>query len=255
MGLKLRLDRFIAENTLYTRSEVKRLLGKSRVCLNGGVVAQASLKIDPLNDSVMIDNEEIKLRGHLYLMMNKPKGFISASRDNDFPTVTDILQRENHFLGSPDDFNWIQREQLQIVGRLDKDTTGLLLLTTDGDWNHKVSSPSSHCQKTYAAELAEPIEQSAIKLFSKGIQLKSEEKLTKPASLEIIDTHHVKISISEGRYHQVKRMFAAIGNRVVSLERLGIGPLNIDKQLKPGYFRRLSKLELDSINSNLSKVR
>ena len=255
MGLKLRLDRFIAENTPYTRSEVKRLLGKSRVCLNGVVVAQANLKIDPLNDSVLIDNEEIELRGHLYLMMNKPKGYISASRDNDFPTVIDILKLENRFLGSPDEFNWIQQKQLQIVGRLDKDTTGLLLLTTDGDWNHKVSSPSSHCQKTYAAELAEPIEQSAIKLFSKGIQLKSEEKLTKPASLEIIDTHHVKISISEGRYHQVKRMFAAIGNRVVSLERLGIGPLNIDKQLKPGYFRRLSELELGLINSNLSKVR
>lgn len=244
----IRLDRFVSENTRYSRSEVKQLLAAKRITLNNEPIKNASFKLDPLIDTVCIDDTQVSARGHLYLMLNKPDGCVSANTDAEFPTVLDLLQTaENFVCGTPDKstlLDQIQHTSLQIVGRLDKDTTGLLLLTTDGDWNHRISSANSACRKCYEAELAEPVRADYAVVFAEGIELKNEDKACKPAFYEAVGEKKAKLTISEGRYHQVKRMFAAVGNRVTSLTRLSVGELALDENLKPGQFRCLTDQEV-----------
>ena len=247
--MHLRLDRFISENTLFSRTEVKRLIAEQRVLVNKEVATAAKQKIHREYDLIRLDGVEIFERGHLYLMLHKPAGYVSATRDSEHPVVLDLLDNEQSFLGDRDQLEHIKSAELQIVGRLDKDTSGLLFLTTDGAWNHKMCAPNQHLKKTYLAELAEKIDSNAINLFKTGILLRSESRPTKPAELEILSDKQVKISIEEGRYHQVKRMFAALGNRVTRLRRLSIGGVALDDNLASGEYRSLTLDERAKLES------
>lgn len=245
----IRLDRFIAENTSYSRNEAKRLIGQRRVSINGDLARSANSKIDDSSDQIQVDDSLIEALGPLYLMMNKPEGFVSATQDAEHPTIIDLLYDAENFMGEPRRLQAIQNAKLQIVGRLDKDTTGLIFLTTDGDWNHAITSPNSGCDKTYRVQLSEELDQSAIDAFQEGVSLKNESSSCLPASLNIIDPLNAFVTLSEGRYHQVKRMFAAIGNHVEKLERISIGAVHLDCNLKRGAFRALNQGELLTLNA------
>lgn len=171
-------------------------------------------------------------------MLNKPTGCVSATTDAAHPTALDLLQ------GEP------RHHELQIAGRLDMDTTGLLLLTDDGDWNHRLTSPVHQCQKVYRVQLREPITTDAVARLQAGIVLRGEKRPTRPAVVRITDCEHqreVLLTILEGKYHQVRRMFAALGNLVVSLHREQVSGITLDPALLPGEYRRLTPEEVSSI--------
>lgn len=229
----MRLDKFLSNNTPYSRSEIHKLIRSGNVSLNGNNQLKPDQKILG-SDEIYLHNELITQRQLRYLMMHKPAGYVCATRDSDNPTVIDLLT---------EDFP----EELQIVGRLDKDTTGLLLLTDDGQWNHRITAPVSHCKKTYKVDLAETISTETSMLFQQGVLLEGEKKLTTSAALEIINSHQAYLTISEGKYHQVKRMFAAVGNHVTGLHREKIGGLLLDPALSPGEYRELTQVEKEAI--------
>jgi len=168
---------------------------------------------------------------------------VCATKDSQHPTVIDLIRERSRFVGSEFEFKQVQLAELQIVGRLDIDTTGLLLLTNDGAWNHSISSPNSHCAKQYLARVANTIHRETVDRFQEGLHLEHEDYVTKPAALEIIENTLAKVTISEGKYHQVKRMFAACGNKVESLHREKIGKLTLDQKLERGNFRLLTAAE------------
>lgn len=229
----MRLDKFLSNNTPYSRSQIHKLIRMGDVSVNGNCKLKPDQKIID-SDEIYLDNQLITARVPRYLMLNKPVGYVSATHDSEHPTVLDLLD-EDHL------------DELQIVGRLDKDTTGLLLLTDDGQWNHRITAPVSHCKKTYKVELVDAISDNAASIFQTGILLEGEKKPTAPAELEIISPKQVRLTISEGKYHQVKRMFAAIGNHVVALHREKIGSLSLDTNLQPGEYRALTDQEKEAI--------
>lgn len=175
-----------------------------------------------------------QLNGPRYFMLNKPEGYVCSTDDPINPTIL-------YFIDEP------VAEKLHAAGRLDMDTTGLVLLTDDGQWSHRVTSPKHHCEKAYLVTLAHPLAADTAEQFTAGVQLHGEKHLTKPAALEVIDEHQVRLTISEGRYHQVKRMFAAVGNHVVALHRERIGEIALDPTLEPGEYRALTEQEVGSI--------
>ncbi|MBR9871407.1 MAG: pseudouridine synthase [Gammaproteobacteria bacterium] len=229
----MRLDQFIASSTELSRKEVKKAVGKGRVQVNGVTVRSANLQVD--DDAVVaLDGTKVHLPGHVYLMMNKPAGVISATTDSSQPTAIDLL---------PSDFG----SKVHIAGRLDKDTTGLLLLTSDGQWSHQITSPRRDCPKTYQVELAEPLSSEAKTKLETGLLLKDEDKPTLPARVVTCSDTSIELTIAEGRYHQVKRMLAAVGNHVTGLHRLRIGEITLDPALIPGQYRELTEDEIRSI--------
>lgn len=229
----MRLDGFIAKATGASRRDVQRYIKEGRVSVGGRVATNAAARIDNL--PVTLDDEPINMPAPVYLMLHKPAGYLCANTDSQHPTVLDLLPFKLH-----------PTEPLQIVGRLDLDTTGLLLLTTDGNWNHRITAPTSQCTKAYRAELAEPITADAITVLEGGVTLKSDSKPTLPCRVQKIGDLEVRIRIREGRYHQIKRMFAAVGNRVIRLHREQVGELTLDSELKPGEFRHLTEMEIRS---------
>ncbi len=229
-----RLDKILASQGTLSRRDVKELIKKGLVTVNGTVVKDSSLKIDENKDTVFLDGEELTLKKHIYIMMNKPQGIISASDSKDDKTVVDLV---------PD---YLYRKGLFPAGRLDKDTTGFVLITDDGDFAHKILSPKNHIFKTYIAGLEHSLGSTEIEILEKGITLADGTEL-KEAKVEILedgDKPLVKIMICEGKYHQVKRMFAAAGNKVVSLHRSKMGSLELDGSLKPGECREITAEEL-----------
>jgi 16S rRNA pseudouridine516 synthase len=168
-------------------------------------------------------------------MLHKPIGYVSATVDSDHPTVLDLLDEPN-------------KQALHIAGRLDIDTTGLVLITDDGQWSHRVMSPRHECQKTYHVILAAALVPDAEERLQAGILLNSEKQLTKPAMLERLNSNEVRLTISEGKYHQVKRTFAALDNRVTDLHRERIGAITLDQSLAPGAYRALTEAEINSFN-------
>ncbi|WP_299593168.1 16S rRNA pseudouridine(516) synthase RsuA [uncultured Microbulbifer sp.] len=230
-----RLDKAISQVTDLSRAEVKRAAKQERITVNGVAVTDPSSKVDP-SDELCLDGELLGEAGPRYFMVNKPLGYVCATKDGEHPTVLDLLDEPN-------------AHKLHIAGRLDIDTTGLVLVTDDGQWSHRITSPRHHCDKTYYAHLADPIEDSAIDKFEKGIWLNNEKKRTKPAKLEILYRNEVRITISEGRYHQVKRMFAALENRVLELHRERIGNIALDEDLPEGDYRPLTEEEITSVGS------
>ncbi len=176
------------------------------------------------------------LPGQLYLMLNKPAGLLSATTDAAQPVVTDLL---------PDDL----AARVHPVGRLDLDTTGLLLLTSDGQWSHCITSPRHHCPKTYRITLAEPLSDEGQRQLESGLQLRNDDNATRPAAVERLSDRIVDLTITEGRYHQVKRMVAAVGNHVEALHRHRIGSLSLDDSLATGAFRHLTDPEIRGLAS------
>ncbi|RPA31543.1 16S rRNA pseudouridine(516) synthase RsuA [Shewanella frigidimarina] len=229
----MRLDKFICESTELTRSLAKRALHRGDVTCDGVVVKNSGFKVLP-QMAVHLDGTLISVIGERYIMLNKPVDTICSTIDEEYPSVLSLIDIE-------------KMDTLHIAGRLDVDTTGLVLITSDGQWSHKITSPKKDCGKRYWVELAEPIDDSLIQVFADGVELRNEDGLTKPALLDIIDSTHVRLTISEGKYHQVKRMFAAVGNRVVNLHREAVGAIELNADLDAGEWRFLTDAEVKSV--------
>ncbi len=233
---KERLDKLISNITGISRSEIKKLSKKGLISLNGNTVSDCSVKTDAETDTVCVNNEKIELKKYVYIMLNKPKGVISASEGRDAVTVVDILPNE------------LRRNGLFPAGRLDKDTTGFVLITNDGDFAHRILSPKNHVEKTYTATLDKPISDSSADELRNGITLK-DGTVFKPAVIEPCPCNPIKVKviICEGKYHQIKRMFKAVGCEVLELERIKIGGLSLDSSLKLGEARYITDGEIKQI--------
>lgn len=234
----IRLDKFLADAGYGTRSEVKKQLKSGIVSMNGTVCKKPEEKIDPARDVVTVSGKEVVYEAFSYYLFYKPAGCVTAKSDALHKTVMDY-------------FPEIVRKSCSPVGRLDKDTEGLLLITNDGELNHHLMSPVHHVKKTYYAVLNGEVPVSAIQQFAEGVDI-GDDKKTLPAELEILpkqmqDTanpvYHANLTISEGRFHQVKRMFETVGCHVVYLKRLSLGNLSLG-ELNPGEYRRLSEAEV-----------
>ncbi|MEQ3408801.1 16S rRNA pseudouridine(516) synthase RsuA [Klebsiella aerogenes] len=232
----MRLDKFIAQQLGVSRAIAGREIRGSRVTVDGDIVKDASFKLQPEHEVEYDGNTLTQQHGPRYFMLNKPQGYVCSTDDPDHPTVL-------YFLDEP------VAHKLHAAGRLDIDTTGLVLMTDDGQWSHRITSPRHHCEKTYLVELENPLEEGVAEQFAKGVQLHNEKDLTKPAVLEVITPTEVRLTISEGRYHQLKRMFAAVGNHVVGLHRERIGEITLDASLEPGEYRPLTEDEIASVGA------
>lgn len=231
----MRLDKFIVNCGMATRSEVKKLVKQGRVTVDGITAVKNDEKIDENTSVVCLDGEQLNYREFIYLMLNKPSGYVSATYDAKLPTVIDLVPEEYlHFEPFP-------------VGRLDIGTEGLLILTNDGKLAHELTSPKKHVYKTYYAELDADMEDADIEIFKNGIKL-DEDFTTLPAELVITeDRKKVYISICEGKFHQVKRMCQKVGKNVVYLERVKMGGLELDGSLERGTVRELTNNEIQLI--------
>ena len=233
-----RLDKILASQGTLSRRDVKEMVKKGRISINGIVAKKSDIKIDIDNDTVTLDGEILSLKEHIYIMLNKPQGIVSASESDTDETVVDLV---------PDE---LFRKGLFPAGRLDKDTTGFVLITDDGDFAHKILSPKNHIFKTYLATLEHSLSKSDVQMLENGITLADGTTL-KEAKVEIVeDGEHplVQIMICEGKYHQVKRMFAAAGNKVIALHRSKMGNLELDSNLKPGECREITQEELKKLS-------
>ena len=230
----MRLDKFLSQQLGVSRALVLRELRNKRVTVDGEIVKTGSMKISPEQRVEFDGNVLDQITGPRYFMLNKPQGYVCSTDDPDHPTVL-------YFLEEPGAY------KLHAAGRLDIDTTGLVLMTDDGQWSHRITSPRHHCEKTYLVTLEHPLADDTAAQFEAGVQLHNEDSLTKPAQLEKIEDCLVRLTLSEGRYHQVKRMFAAVGNRVVALHRERIGEIVMDEDLEPGQYRPLTEQEVASV--------
>ncbi len=228
----MRLDRFVSQSSSLSRSQARGAIIRGRVAVDGIVSKEVGRKVAEA-DRVTLDDAALLQNGPAYLMLHKPLGVVCATSDVEHSTVIDLL---------PDTLP----KGIHPAGRLDLDTTGLVLLSDDGQWTHRVTSPRSSCEKVYHVELAEPVTEDAVNQFEAGLMLNGESSLTKPALLQIDTPTSVRVTLTEGRYHQVKRMFAAIGNRVVALHRSQIGSVELDPGLQPGEYRELTAQERSS---------
>ncbi len=234
---KERLDKILASSGLYTRSEVKAFIKKGLVSVNGQIIKDSALKFDCEADDIIFDGKALTKRRYTYIMLNKPKGVVSSTEDSRDVTVIDILPEE------------LKRKNLFPAGRLDKDTTGFCLITDDGEFAHNILSPSRHVDKTYIAVLDKAVDfEFAREKFKNGIVL-ADGTVLLSAVLEKIDEEKFtyKVIIKEGRYHQVKRMFASLGTSVLELKRVKIGDLELDFSLEEGEAKILT-------NDDLSKI-
>lgn len=233
----MRLDHYLSSAGLGSRSDVKKLIQKSRVAVEGVVCKDPSFKVDENSAGVAFDGKPVIYREHVYFMLNKPQGIISAShadlRNPDEKCVIDLINEEKH-------------RSLFPVGRLDRDTEGLLLITDDGMLAHNLLSPSKHVDKTYYAELRTELSANDCRQLEAGVDI-GDDTLTLPAVIEQINKTSVYITIHEGRFHQIKRMFEAVRNEVVFLKRISMGSLTLDPSLNPGEYRELSADELSSL--------
>lgn len=233
MGEYLRLDKYLADMGIGTRSEVKGYIRKGRVKVNKEVAKAPDLKITA-EDYVTFDDQVISYVNTEYYMLNKPGGVVSATRDKYASTVVDLIEEG-------------KRKDLFPVGRLDKDTEGLLLITNDGDLAHRLLSPKKHVSKCYYARVTGSVDEEDIKRFQDGIKL-DEELTTLPAELKLISAvageSEVLVTIFEGKFHQIKRMFEAVGKEVLYLKRLSMGELTLDESLEPGEYRELTEAEI-----------
>ncbi|PLR40801.1 16S rRNA pseudouridine(516) synthase RsuA [Chimaeribacter californicus] len=230
----MRLDKFLSQQLGVSRALVLRELRNKRVTVDDEIVKSGSLKLTPENVVKFDGNVLEQQNGPRYFMLNKPQGYVCSTDDPDHPTVL-------YFLEEPVAY------KLHAAGRLDIDTTGLVLMTDDGQWSHRITSPKHHCEKTYLVTLEQPLSTETPQQFLDGVQLHNEKDLTLPAQLEQLEPTLVRLTIREGRYHQVKRMFAAVGNRVVALHRERIGAIALDDSLAPGDYRPLTDEEIASV--------
>ena len=226
-----RLDKVLAGQSTWSRREVRDWIKGGLVTVNGAPVRDPGQKIIQETDRVAVKGREITLRRNLYLMMDKPAGVVSASRDDGCPTVVDLVPPE------------LKRPGLFPAGRLDKDTTGMVIITDDGALAHRILSPKSHVPKVYLAHIDSFITNAMVQGFAQGIPV-GEEGVTLPAELVALDLDLARVTLREGMYHQIKRMFASYGAKVLELRRVSMGGLVLDGTLGPGGCRELTPREL-----------
>lgn len=231
-----RLDKIISDRLSFSRSELKKMAKDRRIELNGETVTDLSVKADSETDVILVDGKRINGDKYVYIMLNKPAGVLSASDGKGEKTVIDLL---------PDG---MKRSGLFPAGRLDKDTTGFTLITDDGDFAHRILSPKNHVSKTYIAELDKAVDQNGVIKLESGITLKDGTAFL-PAEVTLLNEEKtsVQLTICEGKFHEVKRMFKAIGCEVLKLRRVKIGALALDEKLKPGEARYISSEEIKLI--------
>lgn len=240
----MRLDKLLADAGFGSRKEVKALLKDGHVLVDGHKASQGKMQVDPNQMAIEVNGQTLDYREEIYLMMNKAPGVLTATRDRQQETVLDQID--------PAD----RRKNLFPVGRLDKDTTGLLLLTTDGQMGHRLLSPKWHVDKGYEAVVKGPLPSDVIQQFEKGLPIDGGE-ICRPARLELSESPDyrpyqiVHVWLTEGKYHQVKRMFQAVGSEVLALKRLSMGPLELDATLSSGEYRQLSEKELQELRQCL----
>ncbi|WP_331468349.1 pseudouridine synthase [Novisyntrophococcus fermenticellae] len=229
---EIRLDKYLADMGLGTRSQVKSLIRKGHVRVEEKIVKSPEYKVG-LRDEVTVGGNRVTYKSYEYLMLHKPRGVVSATEDKKERTVLDLIAETS-------------RKDLFPVGRLDKDTEGLLLLTNDGALAHELLSPKKHVDKKYFAKVRGILTESEVQIFARGLDI-GDDKPTLPAKLKILnadaDISEIEVTIQEGRFHQVKRMFEAVGCRVVYLKRLSMGSLILDEKLRPGEYRSLTEEE------------
>ena len=233
----MRLDKLLSNMGYGSRKEVKVLLKQQVVTVDGVAVKDAAMHVDPVQQNVSVFGDRVEYVEFIYLMMNKPPGVISATEDKHDQTVIDLLDPlAQHFEPFP-------------VGRLDKDTEGLLLLTNDGTLTHNLLSPKKHVPKWYYAKIDGVVTEADIEAFAQGVELEDGYK-TKPGELVILksgEQSEIELMIQEGKFHQVKRMFESVGKKVTYLKRLSMGPLKLDEELELGEYRELTKEELAAL--------
>lgn len=242
---KIRLDKYLSDAEDLARSQAKTLIKKGKVCVDGHVEKRPERKVDPEMDKVTLDGRVLRYEEYVYLMLHKPMGVVSAVQDGKERTVIDCVDARGH--------------SVFPVGRLDKDTEGLLLLTDDGQLAHELLSPRKHVEKSYYALLDQELGQEAVRAVEEGLDI-GDEKKTLPGKLVLLGPeapgrYAVRFVITEGRFHQVKRMAAALGAKVLYLKRESMGELILDPQLKPGEFRNLTKEELSRLSSGRNDFR
>lgn len=234
----MRLDKYLAEMGVGTRQEVKKQIRQGKAAVNGTVVKAADTKIDETSDEVTISGRNISYVSYEYYMLNKPAGVVSATEDRRDTTVIDLIKEK-------------KRKDLFPVGRLDKDTEGLLLITNDGDLAHRLLTPKKHVDKVYYAKIDGMVTEEDVKRFAEGINIGAEEEeMTRPAKLDIMksaEESEIRLTIHEGKFHQVKRMFLAVGKEVTYLKRERMGTLCLDENLKPGEYRLLTEEEIENV--------
>ena len=235
----IRLDKYLADMGIGTRQEVKRYIRQGRVSIDGIPAKSPETKIEEKARKITFDGREVDYADYEYYMLNKPSGVVSATEDARCTTVVDLIRDK-------------KRKDLFPVGRLDKDTEGLLLITNDGQLSHRLLSPRKHVDKTYYAQVAGRVTKEDAEAFREGVNIGTEEKeeWTRPGVLEILKSEEVseiRLTIQEGKYHQVKRMFQAVGKEVLYLKRESMGCLKLDETLKPGEYRPLTKKELEDV--------
>lgn len=231
-----RLDKYLADMSVGTRSEVKNMIKKGMVTVNGEVIKKPEHKVDIEADHLQCSGQDIIYQTEVYYMLNKPAGVITATNDKRQSTVLDLITDK-------------ERKDLFPVGRLDKDTEGLLLITNDGALAHQLLAPKKHVSKLYRARIEGCVTEEDVRLFKEGLQVE-EDWTALPAELTILsagEESEIEITIYEGKFHQIKRMFEAVDKKVVALKRLSMGPLQLDETLQPGEYRLLTEEEIDAL--------
>ena len=229
----IRLDKYLCDLNIGSRSEIKEYIRKKLITVNGAIASDPGMRISE-DSTVTYRGEPLIYKKFRYYMLNKPKGVVSATQDNIDTTVLDLLKD-------------INTRDMFPVGRLDKDTEGLLIITNDGEMSHRLLSPKNHVEKCYLVHLKHNITSDDIKTLCMGVDI-GDDTITLPAKVEAIATDKIYLTITEGRYHQVKRMLEAVDNKVVFLKRVSFGPLELDPSLSPGEYRELDESEIIMLN-------
>ena len=230
MAKLLRLDKFLCDMEVGSRNDVKTLIKKGQVTVNDSICKVPEYKINPEQDVIVCQGQQLQYEEFYYYMLHKPAGVITATKDDADKTVLDLLS--NHY-----------RKDLFPVGRLDKDTEGLLLITNDGELSHKLLSPKKHVPKTYLVKIPKDLTESQIEALENGLDI-GDDKPTLPAKVSIVEHCMIHLTITEGRFHQVKRMLSAVGSEVLYLKRISFGALSLDESLEKGTYRPLTKEEI-----------
>ncbi len=232
----MRLDKLISNAGLASRSEIGKAVRAGRVTVNGTVAKKPDMQVDPDRDSVAYCGKTVGYREHIYIMLNKPEGYVSATEDKSAPVVTSLLDP-------------IDSARVHPCGRLDKYTTGLMLLTDDGELSHRLLSPARHVPKTYKYRCESPFSESDKDRLCKGVHIEGGYH-TKPCEMTMQAAQEGEITLHEGKYHQIKQMFGAVGNKITYLERLTFGPLSLDPSLSRGEWRYLTAGEIEELKKS-----
>ncbi|MGY5453270.1 pseudouridine synthase [Agarivorans sp. MS3-6] len=238
----MRLDKFICKSTLLNRLQAQTLIREGQVMVNQKVIKEANAQVHA-NNCVTMNKQILIARPPRYLMIHKPANTVCSNVDEVYPSVFSAVG-----LSSEENHRQYDVALMHIAGRLDADTTGLVLATDDGHWSFNITRPDQHCQKVYRVNLRNQISQQSISAIQQGIKLQGEDKLTRPAIIQLLSPKQVLLTITEGKFHQVKRMFAAIGNKVEALHRQQIGKVKLD--IPPGVWRELSQQEIDGFTES-----